>query len=68
MYMKDWIQKLDAFLQFNEVDILQHKGNVSHEIAVTLAEKEFEKFSINQDRQLESDFDKMIKILENKKE
>jgi hypothetical protein len=68
MYMKDWVKKLDAFLQFNEVDILQHKGKVSNEIAIALAEKEFEKFNRNQDRQMESDFDKMIKKLGNKKE
>jgi hypothetical protein len=26
MYMKDWVQKLNAFLQFNERDILEDKG------------------------------------------
>ena len=40
MYMKNWIEKLDAFLQFNEEAILQDKGKISHEIAKTLAEKE----------------------------
>ncbi|MFN8258994.1 MAG: virulence RhuM family protein [Bacteroidales bacterium] len=66
MYMKDWVQKLDAFLQFNEVDILHHKGKVSHEIAIALAEQEFEKFDLIQSRQLESDFDKMLKKLSTK--
>jgi len=33
MYMSDWVQKLDAFLQFNEKDILTDFGKVSHEIA-----------------------------------
>lgn len=23
MYMKDWVEKLNAFLQFNEEDVLQ---------------------------------------------
>jgi len=70
MTMKDWIQKLDAFLQFNEEAILKNKGNVSHEIAKALAEEEFDKFRIIQDRMMESDFDREVKKLGdlNKKE
>jgi hypothetical protein len=60
MYMKDWIKKLDAFLQFNEEAILKHQGKVSHEVAIQLAESEFEKYSIVQDKLYESDFDKAI--------
>ena len=63
MYMKDWLQKLDAFLQFNDEAILNHKGQVRQAIAKQLAEKEFEKFRIEQDRKIESDFDKEIKKL-----
>ncbi len=63
MYMKDWVQKLDAFLQFNEADVLKHQGKVSHEVALALAENEFEKYRIAQDKLLESDFDKAIKGL-----
>lgn len=61
MYMKDWIVKLDAFLQFNENAVLKHQGKVSHEVALVLAENEFEKYRIIQDKLLESDFDKEIK-------
>mgnify|MGYP003495112773 CR=1 FL=1 len=61
MYMKDWIKKLDAFLQFNEAAILKDAGKVTHEVALALAEKEFEKHSILQDKILESDFDKKKK-------
>jgi hypothetical protein len=61
MYMKDWIVKLDAFLQFNEEAILNHQGKVSHEIALALAENEYEKYRIAQDKLIESDFDKAIK-------
>ena len=61
MNMKDWVAKLDAFLQFNEEAILKHQGKVSHEVAIALAENEFEKFNIGQDKLLESDFDKIIK-------
>ena len=61
MYMKDWVKRLDAFLQFNESAILKDAGRVTHEVALTLAEKEFEKYRITQDRLLESDFDKVVK-------
>ena len=61
MNMRDWIQKLDSFLQFNEQDILTNAGKVSAEIAKTFAENEYEKFSVIQDRLHESDFDKEIK-------
>jgi len=63
MYMKDWVKRLDAFLQFNEQEILQDMGKVSHEVAVALAEEEFEKYSVMQDKLLISDFDQMAKKL-----
>ncbi|MFM9837743.1 MAG: virulence RhuM family protein [Cyclobacteriaceae bacterium] len=63
MYMKDWVTKLDAFLQFNEEAVLKHQGKVSHEVALALAESEFEKYCIVQDKLLESDFDKAVKKL-----
>ena len=67
MYMKNWIVKLDSFLQFNEEAVLKHQGKVSHEVAITLAEKEFDAYRIIQDKLIESDFDKEIKKIKNKK-
>lgn len=61
MYMKDWVKKLDAFLQFNEEAVLQHSGLVSHEVAKALAEQEYDKFHARQLRNYESDFDKLLK-------
>lgn len=61
MKMKDWAEKLDAFLKFNEQDILKDKGGISHEVAIALAEKEYEIFRVEQDRQYVSDFDKLVK-------
>lgn len=58
--MSDWVQKLDAFLQFNEYQLLQDAGNVSHELARKLAEQEFDKFRVVQDVEYKSDFDKLI--------
>lgn len=63
MFMKDWIGKLDAFLQFNETAVLKHQGKVSHEVALALAENEFEKYRVAQDKLMESDFDKAVKKL-----
>ncbi|MFH1310523.1 MAG: virulence RhuM family protein [Candidatus Omnitrophota bacterium] len=63
MYMKDWVAKLNAFLKFNEEDILQDSGKVSHEVAVALAESEYEKYRIIQDKNYISDFDREVKKL-----
>lgn len=63
MYMKDWIEKLDAFLKFNEKDILQDSGKISHEVAVALAETEYEKYRVIQDKSYISDFDREVKRL-----
>ncbi|TAG30459.1 MAG: cell filamentation protein Fic [Sphingobacteriia bacterium] len=62
MYMKDWIARLDAFLQFTEQAILHDAGKVSHEVALSLAETEFTKFSKKQEALYESDFDKAIQM------
>jgi hypothetical protein len=58
MKMTDWIAKLDAFLAFNEYDILKDAGKVSHAVAKTLAEKEYDAFRVIQDRAFESDFER----------
>jgi hypothetical protein len=61
MTMKDWVEKLDAFLQFNDYSVLKNAGSISAEIAKELATKEFEKFRVIQDEDYESDFDKEVK-------
>lgn len=63
MTMKDWAAKLNAFLQFNEKEILKNTGKVTQAIAKTFAESEFEKYRIVQDKLFESDFDKAVKKL-----
>ena len=60
MYMQDWVRRLDAFLQFNEEDILHDKGKVTAAIAKAFAESEFEKHRVIQDQLYESDFDKLV--------
>jgi len=67
MKMSNWVEKLDAFLQFNEYDLLQNAGKVSSAVAKQLAHDEYEKFRVLQDHNFESDFDKSIKKLIEKK-
>ncbi len=45
IFMRDWRQKLDAFLQFNERDILTNAGSVSKEVADRLALQEYDTFN-----------------------
>ncbi len=66
MTMQDWATKLNAFLQFNERDLLEHPGKVTVEVAKAFAESEFEKYRVVQDRLFESDFDRAIKQLPKK--
>jgi len=63
MYMKDWVEKLDSFLQFNEQTILQNLGKISHEVAEALALCEFQKYCQEQDKNYISDFDREVKKL-----
>lgn len=64
MTMKDWIEKLNAFLKFSEYEILMNVGKISHEVAVALAESEYEKYRKEQDKNYISDFDREVKKLE----
>lgn len=69
MYMKDWIQRLDAILQLNGRELLSHAGKISHEMALKKSGEEFEKFLLAQKAiekeqsltELESDIKKMKK-------
>ena len=70
MTMNDWVEKLNAFLQFNGKEILQDSGKISAHVAKELAYKEYDKFKIKQDKLLVSDFDKFLqdtKLLEESK-
>jgi len=64
MRMADWVAKLDAFLKFNEYEVLTNAGSVSADVAKQLAEEQFATFRIQQDRWFESDFEKEVKRIE----
>lgn len=57
MTMKDWLERVRRFLDFNEQQVLTHAGKISHEMAVAKAHAEFEKYRVKQDQQYVSDFD-----------
>jgi hypothetical protein len=66
MKMVEWIGKLDAFLQFNEYDILKDAGKIRNDVAVKLAEQEYDKFRVIQDKNFMSDFETEAKKLTSK--
>lgn len=79
MKMNDWAEKLNAFLRFNEYNVLDGAGAVSKIVADNFAEKEYSKFKVNQDKEFKSDFNKIVddirynkplpkEVSENKKE
>lgn len=67
MYMNDWIEKLHGFLSLNDREILKDAGRVSHELAVSFAENEYEKYRLKaiaeKDTQAD-DFEKVVKKIE----
>jgi len=66
MTMQDWEIRLNKFIEATDREILQDAGKVAAEIAKAHAESEFEKYRIVQDRLFESDFDRMVRQLEQK--
>lgn len=64
MTMAAWISALDTILAGNGRALLTGKGTVSHRQAVEKAEHEFEIYRAKLMRELESDFDRMLKSLE----
>ncbi len=64
MYMRDWIKKLDQFIQLSEREILTHAGKITAEAARALAEQEYEKYRRTLDAQpspVEVHFDEAVK-------
>jgi hypothetical protein len=57
MTMQDWLKQVKRFMEFNEQEVLEHAGRISHEMAVAKAHAEYDKFRVKQDRDYLSDFD-----------
>jgi hypothetical protein len=67
MTMQDWEARLNRFIAATDREILQDAGKVTAELARAHAESEFEKYRIVQDRLFESDFDQLLKQIQNQK-
>lgn len=68
MRMADWIDRLDAFLKFNEYEVLTNAEKVSADVAKQLAEQQYEKFRVRQDASFESDFEREVKRIDGRTE
>jgi len=66
MKMTDWVERLNAFLAFNEYEVLTNAGSVSAKVARELAEEQYERFRVRQDQAFVSDFEKEIKRIQRK--
>lgn len=64
MTMQNWIDALDNQIVSNRRKLLEGKGRISHKQAVEKAEKEFEIYRAREMKQLESDFDRAVKLLQ----
>lgn len=64
MYMRDWITKLDQFLQLSEREILTHAGTITADAARALAEQEYASYRRLRDTQpspVEQHFEDAVK-------
>lgn len=68
MKMTNWVQELDNQILLNRRKILEGKGRISHEEAIEKAEKEFRIYREREMKELQSDFDLLMKILPNSNE
>ena len=48
MYMKDWIERLDAIISLNGRELLTHAGQISHDMAVAKADLVYMKYKEEQ--------------------
>ena len=66
MTMNDWVKELDNEILMNRRKLLEGNGKISHEEAIKKAEKEFKIYRDREMKELQSDFDLMVKSLPNK--
>jgi hypothetical protein len=64
--MKAWIRKLDEYLTLLGKGVLKHAGSVSTEEAQAKADQEYEIFKKEEYSRYLSDFDQVVKQIENK--
>lgn len=68
MHMSDWKEALDEFLKFERADILEGPGKISHKLAEQKALKEYEKYDLERQNQIEKEIDsKLLDVLKENK-
>lgn len=71
MHMAEWAQRLDAFLQFNEREVLDNPGRVEKKVADRLALKEYDKFAARrleeETKEDDGELERVVKEIEGKK-
>ncbi len=67
MTMRDWIERLDKFLEFNAYEVLKDYGQVRRDDAERHALAEYDIFRVKQDREFKSDFDEIADQIKNRK-
>lgn len=65
MKMNDWIEELDNHILLNRRKILEGNGKISYDEAIKKAEKEFQIYREREMKELQSDFDLLMKSLPN---
>lgn len=66
IFLKDWEEKLDGFLKFNEREVLGNFGSITKKEADKVAKEEYKKFSAQRRAELEAiGEEQTIKALEN---
>ena len=63
MKMADWVKELDNQILMNRKKILEDNGKISHEEAIKKAEKEFNFYREREMKELQSDFDLLMKLI-----
>ena len=66
MKMNDWVEELDNQILLNRRKILEGNGKISHEEAIKRAEREFQIYREREMKELQSDFDLLMKSLPDK--
>ena len=61
MYMRDWVQRLEAIIQLNGRELLKHAEKISHQMAMEKSALEYEKFK---DQQTQLEHEQSLKELE----
>jgi hypothetical protein len=55
VFLRDWRERLNAFLQFNERRVLEGPGKISHDEARRKAEEEYDRFAARRRQQIEEE-------------